>query len=256
MPKIFTTTKTLDAYITANTEDPAEAEYLIIGSRPVDMTPFKKLKGIFKCGVGTDNLPDTDVPIIFPSHKTKEVINNEVAAFTTYLILKLCYRDLGTVIPWVRSQRQSMLSKNALVIGGGKIGTLVEASLHDICNVEVYDKRYSDPETFEESVREADIISMHVPYNDETHEFLDPNLLKKDAILINTARGKLVNEDALYDWLSNNPKAQAAFDVYWNEPYTGKLLNLSNFHATPHIASTCDQFLEGLYNDFLELIKE
>ncbi len=61
--------------------------------------------------------------------------------------------------------------------------------------------------------------------------------MKEDAILINTSRGGIVNEDDLYDWLSSNPRAGAAVDVFNQEPYSGKLVELEKCYLTPHLGS-------------------
>ena len=257
MAKIYTNTKTLDRFISDYTDDPTEAEYLILGSRPIDITPFNNLKGIFRCGVGTDNLPDTSVPIALPSEKTKHIIYSEVATFTVSQILTLSYNDVGTVMPWSKNKRDSFFNKKVLVVGTGKIGSLVVSTLETICKDLVeYDLRYGSNQTpLEDLIKEADIVTLHVPHTEDTHEFIDPTIMKDDAILINSARGQLVNEDKLYEWLHDNPKAQAAFDVFWKEPYEGKLLDLPNFVRTPHVASTCNQFIEGLYADFVNFME-
>jgi phosphoglycerate dehydrogenase-like enzyme len=75
--------------------------------------------------------------------------------------------------------------------------------------------------------------------------------------LINTARGALVSEEALYRELENQ-RLYAAFDVYWQEPYEGKLKKFypHRFFMTPHVASTCDAYLKGSARDFREFLKE
>jgi D-3-phosphoglycerate dehydrogenase len=61
--------------------------------------------------------------------------------------------------------------------------------------------------------------------------------MKSTALLINTARGGIINEEDLYFALKNNIIAAAASDVFETEPYNGKLLELVNFIATPHIGA-------------------
>lgn len=260
MSNIYTNTKTFDRFIDSYTENQEEAEFLILGSRPIDLTNFKSLKGIFKCGVGTDNLPETDIPICLPSDRTKQIIYEEVTAFTCSLIFKCFYEELGTVQPWSKIERNSITDKRLLVVGAGNIGRKVYDVFDNLCDVRILDNDYGLIELTEddikEEVRHADIVSLHVPYNEDTHEFINPKWLKPNAVLINTARGKLVNEQKLYDFLLNNPGAKAAFDVFWKEPYDGKLLDLPNFYASPHVASTCKQFFDSLYLDFLDFYKE
>ena len=74
--------------------------------------------------------------------------------------------------------------------------------------------------------------------------------MKKNAILINTARGPIVDEDALYAELKNK-RLIAAFDVFWQEPYYGRLKDFHPdfFYMSPHVASTCIEFLKGCRSD-------
>jgi lactate dehydrogenase-like 2-hydroxyacid dehydrogenase len=81
--------------------------------------------------------------------------------------------------------------------------------------------------------------------------------MKSGAVLINTARGAIVNEDAIYAEFKIN-RLRAAFDVYWQEPYTGKLKEFypERFFMTPHVASTCKEFLIGCRKNLDQLISD
>ena len=94
----------------------------------------------------------------------------------------------------------------------------------------------------------------------DNKNFIDQEKLswmKDGSILINTSRGEIVNENALYEELTTF-RIKAAFDVFWEEPYTGKLSNLhpNSFYMTPHLASTCEDFLQGCRKDLDNLISE
>ena len=100
----------------------------------------------------------------------------------------------------------------------------------------------------------ADIVSLHIPYCPENKNFINKTNLaqfKDNAILINTARGPLVNENDLYECLTHT-NIRAAFDAFWVEPYRGKLnvYGTSKFFMTPHIASSSIEFIENCYEDF------
>lgn len=100
----------------------------------------------------------------------------------------------------------------------------------------------------QEVLERSDIISIGTPLTDSTRNLLDAQMLshaKPGAILINTARGGIVNEDALYDALTTGRLAAAACDVFTQEPPTmqNKLVALSNFLATPHIGAATDEAL-------------
>jgi phosphoglycerate dehydrogenase-like enzyme len=103
-------------------------------------------------------------------------------------------------------------------------------------------KCVKDYREFAESV---DILSIHMPANDETQGFFDAerlSALKSSSYLINTARGALIDEAALYDALHSGGLRAAALDVFCSEPYVpvspGKdLRTLPNVILTPHVAS-------------------
>ena len=79
--------------------------------------------------------------------------------------------------------------------------------------------------------------------------------MKKDAVLINTARGNIVNEKDLYNEFLNN-RLFVAFDVFWIEPYQGILTEFldNRFFMSPHVASTNIDFLEGCKKDLHDLV--
>ena len=112
----------------------------------------------------------------------------------------------------------------------------------------------------EKIYREADVITIHVPLTGRTRGMIDRKqfeMFKNTSILINTARGAIVDEDALYTEISSN-RLRAAFDVFWQEPYDGKLMKFhpDSFFMSPHVASTCSGFLKGCRNGLDLLIKE
>ena len=95
--------------------------------------------------------------------------------------------------------------------------------------------------TMEEVLRAADVVSLHVPLTPQTRNLIDESrlaLMKPDAILINTARGGVVNESALADALKSGRIGGAALDVYDSEPLPpgSPLADAPNLILTPHIA--------------------
>lgn len=106
---------------------------------------------------------------------------------------------------------------------------------------------------FAEAVRDAKFVSLHLPAAPQTHHILNASTLESlsvGCLLINTARGSLVDESALYDALATGRIGGAALDVFEREPYErqvpGKdLSRLPNVIMTPHIGSStreaCDQ---------------
>ena len=91
--------------------------------------------------------------------------------------------------------------------------------------------------------RKSDVLSIHVPYKNNTHEIVDLRLIKKmknTAFLINTARGKIIKENDLIFALKKKIIAGAGLDVYQKEPINRKhhLVKMKNVVLTPHIGSS------------------
>ena len=100
-----------------------------------------------------------------------------------------------------------------------------------------YNVKYS---TLVTVLKESDIVSLNINLTDQTRNLIDKTrlkLMKPDSILINTSRGEIVDEVALYNALKNGKLAGAALDVFQQEPYSGPLTELDNVVLTPHIGS-------------------
>lgn len=141
-----------------------------------------------------------------------------------------------------------LFGKKFGVIGTGAIGTrTLELAKAFGCETYAYSrtKKVIEGVTFvsmEELLETCDIVSLHVPLNESTTHLINNEnikLMKKNAILINTARGKVVESEALREALDNGVIAGAAVDVYEIEPpitIDHPLLQAKNLVATPHIA--------------------
>ena len=163
---------------------------------------------------------------------------------------------------WASELGNELKGKVWAVIGLGKIGRKVSRiasfgfgakvfacekyapgnleELKDSCGVERISSDYFEVAPC------ADILSLHLPPVEETRNYIDAEktkVLKKGSILINNARGALIDEEALYDSLEGGNLAGAALDVYQKEPYqpvctTKDLRKLPNVILTPHTASS------------------
>lgn len=261
--KIFKLTNTIDKYLDNTkfvfTTDKSIADVLLIGGQKFELNDFPNIKGIFKTGVGTDNLPFVEaqqnkIEIRLPSEKTKEIIYEETASYTCHLIFKGMYSSISDFDTWNKMNRSSLCSTKLLVMGMGNIGKRVAKKMSSFMNVFSYDPIENSENELIEFLSTVDCVSLHMPLTTLTSSFFNKHklsMLKNNCLLVNTSRGPLVDEDALYDELYSK-RIKAAFDVFWNEPYKGKLLNISEeyFIKSPHIASTCNEFLEGLALDF------
>lgn len=265
--KIWKNTATLDAYLDKAlfTENKNEAYITLIGAKGITVSEFPNLKGIFRAGVSKDNIPFEEaaaknIIVRFPSAATIDFIYEETANFTCQTILRMLYNNVGTIEPWVKSDRVSLQEKTLLVIGTGNIGKRVAEKMKSFMQVITYDTMTNSPDELRLMISSSDCITLHIPSNAGTKDFIDKEKLswmKEGSVLVNTARGAIVSEEALYDVIRAG-RIRAGFDVYWQEPYSGKLKEFhpDRFFMTPHVASTCSAFLKGSADDLLNFMKE
>jgi phosphoglycerate dehydrogenase-like enzyme len=264
---VWKNTSTLEGYDSGInfTEDKNLAEIALLGSKSINIHQFPKLKGIFRAGIGKDNVPEEEakeknILVKYPSKDTIDIIYNETAAYTCSLIFRMLYTHLGTLEPWLKYSRPELKSKTLLIVGKGNIGNRVFQNMKPFMNVISFDILENQESELQELLTKADCISLHIPKMNRNDSFINKqklSIMKDNAIIINTARGFLVDEEALYVEISKG-RLIAAFDVFWEEPYKGKLSELSpdKFFMSPHIASTCIGFLKGCRKGLDKLIRE
>lgn len=117
---------------------------------------------------------------------------------------------------------------------------------HDVLDFpDFYATHNVKPVSLETLLKESEVLTVHLPLDDSTQNILSRDrlrLLRSDAVLINAARGGLVDEVALRDMLKDGLLAGAAFDVFSTEPPEDEeLLKLSNFLVTPHIGGSSQE---------------
>ena len=247
------------------TDNKSIADLILLGSRPIDLHEFPNVQGIFRAGVGKDNVPVSEcesknILIEYPSEETALVLFEETANYTVSLALRMSYPTPNISLPWDKVYRKSLNKKNALIIGLGNIGSRVKNKLETLMQVNTYDVAFNKADELEPLIREANIISLHIPNSSENNNFFDKEKLSwmnEGSILINTARANLVNEDSLYRELEKG-RIKAAFDVFWQEPYEGKLNEFypDRFYMSPHIAGYTDSFLLGCRKALDDLISD
>ena len=265
--KIWKNTSTLDGFDNGInfTENKKDADIALLGSKAINLNEFPNLKGIFRAGISRDNVPEKEaqekgVLVKFPSKETIEIIFDETASFTCSLIFRILYSNVGSLNPWLKEPRLQLSQKKLLIIGAGNIGARLVQLMKPFMQVLTFDILQNKTSHLKQLIHQADCISLHIPKIIDNISFIDKEKLswmKDGAALINTARGEIVDEDALYDELEKG-RIKAAFDVYWHEPYKGKLNHFypDHFFMTPHVASTCKGFLEGCRRSLDDLIKD
>lgn len=268
--KVYFNTNTFDKLVKEAgievTAKPEEAALLVLGAKKVDYSRFAQLKAVYRFGIGTENvdfdfLKKMSIPVYFPGEKAKCILYDSTANFTVYGIMSMLFAGaFGDAEKWVKTQRDYIGNRTALVVGLGNIGRRVAAKLGPFMNVTTYDILQNRPGDLEPLMRRADLLTVHIPLNDHTRNYFDSEKLswvKDDAIIVNTARGALFDEDALYKKLSQTACC-AFFDVFWEEPYNGKLKKLGKekFFMTPHSASNTKDFINESFREIITIAEE
>lgn len=211
------------------------------------------LRVISRCGVGMDSVDLVAAQEfgIFVRN-TPDAPAVAVAELTLGLMLAML-RRVAQADRKIRANAWQQIMGNLLakqtvgVIGYGGIGRRVARLVHAFgARVVVCDSRNIVPEVGVEVcnldvlLSESDIVSLHLPYTEENHHLIDAAALgkmKRGALLLNVARGGLVDEDALLIALKSGHIDGAALDCFENEPYAGPLAHLEGVLLTAHMGS-------------------
>ncbi|ELL3691742.1 phosphoglycerate dehydrogenase [Campylobacter coli] len=241
-------------------KDIGEAEVLIAGTEKITEDVLRNapnLKLISRVGIGLDGIDfelcrKYNIKVVY----TPDAPTMAVAELCVGLILdlsrKISFTDAnlkqGT---WNRHMGMLLYGKTIGIIGMGRIGkSLIKLLSSFNVSFKVCDpnpdfaflKMYNVELTNKTKLlKESDVVSLNLPLKKDTMNFLmldDLKNMKKSSILINTARGGIINEDDLYIALKENLIAGAAVDVFEEEPYKGKLRELNNVVLTCHMGAS------------------
>jgi len=236
---------------------------IIAGTEKIDkeiMDYCPNLKVISRYGGGLDN-----IDVAHAKTKSIKVFSTTsqstaVAELTVALILSLL-RKIPQMSQWCwkPTMGNNLSGKTIGIIGYGHVGFKVAELLDNFnCYYKIYDPRYHF-ESLEEVLMKSDVITIHVPLTPETTHMISTKefrLMKKNAIFINTSRGGVVDEKALYNALQKNKIAGAAVDVYEHEPYNGVLHHLDNTILMPHVGSYTYETREDMERESIENLLE
>lgn len=228
---------------------------MIAGIEPLSrkvLAIAKHLKVISRCGIGLDSVD------LQAAQELGIVVNNTPDAPTipvselTIAMILISLRQVHVSDAhirrgqWERPMGSLLHGKTVGIIGCGRIGSYVARLLCCFgCRVLGYDLLIRKSEWYENAdlpilLKESDIVTLHLAYSEENHYFLNKeriNLMKKGAVLINAARGGLVDETALEEALRSGQLGGAALDCFEEEPYHGRLRDIDNVLLTAHIGS-------------------
>lgn len=242
-----------------------EVDGIIIGVDPMDKEVIDSaphLKAIAKYGVGTDNIDlnyaqEKNIPVTI----TQGANADAVAEFTIALMLSVARKVVQIdkecrKSNWNKITTIDMNQKTLGLIGMGQIGKTVVKRLSGFeMNVLAYDLQQDEKfatdydvtyvEHMEDVLKQADFISIHLPLNEHTKDIIDErafNIMKPEAVIVNTARGGLINEDALLKAVSKRQIWGAGIDVFEEEPPSNKkLLAEENIIIGSHCAASTNQ---------------
>jgi (S)-sulfolactate dehydrogenase len=260
-------------YDPALVERPAElgiemtrADALIVRNRTrvdgVLLAGAPRLKVVGRLGVGLDNI-DLDACAarrieVIPATGVNARSVAEYVIAAALLLRRGAYDSSATVAAgqWPRaalSQGRELAGSTLGIVGFGSVGRLVAELAHglsvrviacdDAISAEstLWAQQGAVPRALDKLLAEADIVSLHVPLTQTTHRLIDARrlaLMKRDAVLINTSRGGIVDEGALAAALRAGNLAGAALDVFEHEPLpaASTLAGCPAMLLTPHIA--------------------
>ena len=281
------TVKTLDDASTERLLDEVtDAEYLLVSGRlPIDkavLDAAPHLKMIQRTGVGIEML---DLNIIqqrgIPVYVNVAVNARSVAEHTLTLILALLKRlpQINTKTHncvWMKQQQgittHELYEKTVGLVGMGSIGRIVATMLKSFGAKVFYTDvvRQNDEveaklgltycNSYESMLPQCDILSFHCPLTKENTEMLNKrtlSMMKDNSIVVNTARGKLINPDDLYEALTSGHIKAAALDTHYEEPLkeSYKLAELDNVILTPHIGGLSFEAFVRMITASMENIK-
>jgi D-3-phosphoglycerate dehydrogenase / 2-oxoglutarate reductase len=229
-----------------------------------------RLKVVGRAGIGLDN-----VDVAAASKRGIIVMNapdgnSTTAAEHTIAMMLSLSRNIPQATASMKEGKwekkrfmgRELTGKTLGIVGIGRIGSIVADRAHGLhMNVIAFDphmpkdmveKLGVELVSLDELCKRADYISIHVPFTKETCHILSGNqfkLMKKGAMLIDCARGGVIDEEALYEALTAGELGGAALDVFEVEPTTREncpLLALDNFICTPHLGASTSEAQENV----------
>jgi len=235
-------------------------DVIIAGTEKINQDVFdkaKKLKFISRVGIGLDGIDlkyakEKGVKVSYTPDAPAPAVAEMTIGLMISLIRSINRSNLNIKNgKWERYFGHRLSEMNIGIIGMGRIGSKVLRHLECFNPKNIF---VNDTDSLalnnlssgvitcskDEIYCNSDLISLHLPLTKETHNLISSeqiNKMKKSTFLINTARGGIINEDALIEALKSKRIAGAAIDTYENEPYSGDLIKFNNCINTAHMGS-------------------
>ena len=273
------------SYAEEDLQEVADADFLVVGLEPVPEVLFahaKKLKLVQRLGVGFDSI-DLEaaarfgVPVSYmPNFNAGTVAEHTIMlmlgllrrVFESTLLMKASLWPISTIVAHGVFDLQG---KTLGIIGFGDIGRAVAKRAKPFeVKVCYYDKHQLSPAdeseleasflSLDDLLRHSDVVTVHLPLSSETQGLIgraELRKMKRTALLINTARGAIVDEEALAEALEQGIIAGAGLDVFTEEPLDPRhpLRRCPNVLLTSHTAGQTREAMERMVEMMLENIQ-
>lgn len=238
----------------------------------LEMAP--SLRVVARAGVGVDNI-DLDAATrrgiaVFNAPNA----NTTAAAELTVALILAALRHIAAADRSIREGRwdraafkgAELAGRRLGLVGAGRIGREVAARCRAFkMTVLACDPYLSESDevelcALERVLAESDVVSLHVPLNDETRHLIDADRLaqmRRGSYLVNVSRGGVIDEEALVDALESGHLAGAALDVFENEPLpaTSPLLRAPNLVLTPHLGASTGEAQARVASEVAETVR-
>ncbi|MEA3510350.1 MAG: NAD(P)-dependent oxidoreductase [Actinomycetota bacterium] len=247
----------------------SNAEAMIAGVESLTRNVFEsnpQLRVVSRCGSGLDSVDvaaaeEAGIAVF----RTPEAPAEAVSELTIALAITVL-RRIGEADRSIRSGEWHALMGRSYgrsrigIVGLGHVGSRVAAVSRALgagvgyTDHDVDDPAYERFDNVETLARWADVLTVHLPHDEDTHHTIDSevlNALGPGGVVVNTARGGLVDEQALHEALIDGRIAGAALDVFETEPYTGPLATLPNVTLTCHMGSYARQVRTAMETEAL-----
>ena len=270
--------------VTDDTSRLAEADVILVRSKTKCTKEYidnaKKCRLIIRGGVGMDNIDraycqEKGIVAVNTPRSSAIAVAEMAFAFMLSTASRICYYDSTMKAgEWAKKTKRSELcGKTLTLLGYGNIPRQVAIRAKAFgMNVQAYDPYVKEAEnatlipSIEEAVRNADYISMHLPYTPETDKVMNASLIaamEKKPVIVNTGRGKTVDEAAMAEALKSGAVSWYCADVYSTEPPLkgeNPILDCENVTLSPHVGANSNENLlrigQEVYDTIEKLVKE
>lgn len=244
-----------------------DAQYVFLGASYLDaelIAAAPELKMIQKWGIGVDKIDlqaakARGIPVAITHGSNAAQVAEHAVLLMLATLRKLSYSQKSFLAgKWINAELRmscmQLTGKTVGFFGFGNIARQVAKQLQGFDTKIIYFSRNRVPQAIEEQykaeyvdfetlMRQSDILTLHAPLNAQTRDIISQQsiqMMKNTAIIVNTARGELIDEKALYQALQEQRLFGAGLDVFVNEPprMDNPLFNLDHVVLTPHAGAS------------------